>query len=1206
MKWKTLVCILGVVLWCTTAVMAGSGPPTTDKAPASTATPTANSQAMESPARALTADKLTARLPAAKQGGQTSRQDVIWDNYPGGYVGNLYSSQLDIVYPFHSQAADDFILEWEYAVMDVHWVGGYWNQTPVIPNTTAFHIMFYADDGTGNAPVGAGAADPTPMALAHYNMPIASVLVVPLGGDMYEYSVDLPDAFVAAPGVKYWIAIQSENVFVPQWGITDSTTAQLAPGVQGFPLLGTNYWLGVVPDLAFKLTGECVTPGICGNGTLECPEECDSPDDAACPGMCYPAGHEEQCTCMPPDGACCIALTCEFDSDETTCVDEFGGDWYPGESCEAVPPFECPAPPMGACCYEYEEVIYCQTVDQEACDAVPGLWYEGEICVEDGGDFVCPTYCDGEDVIYHNGGPTGSTSLACDRRAGGGLEAWIVDDVTFPTLVTITDLHWWSVTGDLVGYDWQNTDDYIILANDGVGGAPGTVLYEVFDVPNVRIWWAPWSANGEVYLYSIYLDPGITLTPGTYWFGMRPVNQGTLGQNWWVTTGDNGTEEVYFKSEYWGYPDWVKASEGPWPDTHYNVAFCITGMAEELPGACCDDCIPFCEDGVDVSDCPPPLRFAAETLCENLAPPCGQGLGACCYPDGTCDADLMCDECMAPGLWMGPGTTCDDCPCVVDCPPGGTDEGEPCGTDANGGCNMDPPEQFRTIAVNETVCGTAWAEGGSRDTDWYEIVVADDGTQLTFSGTAEFDFILGYVEWQPGFEGWGECGETYITGYISPYAMNAPCFEASVTVTVNAGTHWFFMASQVYEGMPCTSDYKDYWVHLEGPCEITCEGTAEGEPQCPDEYVDVTNGGCNSEPPVFGTIACGETVCGKAGTYLFGGSQYRDTDWYKVELTDPKFMTMTVEAEFPVSFGFVEKIPPGIDDCLALTGYLYPAATADPCVEASVTSAWTPPGTYYLFVAPQVYTGFPMCTSDYRLELTCDDPVGPIYDEYYAEIYPDGTWGGYSPTSCMYDWYEYPTGWINVWFYDHPFDPDRTKEIHIEFTLAKYDPAGPGSVTVALNYATDAWSTTGNPPGEPRVPPLPGDDEVYIARPVLIPETTVFEGDYVFDIVIEDYNPEWISIDIMGYNVIITGIIYHECVEGAPCPWDHTGDGIVNPLDVNRVKDHYDCLYDFANFTCPDPLGWDDPECPEFDHTDDCVVNPLDVNRVKDHYGPCP
>ena len=74
MKWKTLVCILGVVLWCTTAVMAGSGPPTTDKAPASTATPTANSQAMESPARALTADKLTARLPAAKQGGQTSRQ----------------------------------------------------------------------------------------------------------------------------------------------------------------------------------------------------------------------------------------------------------------------------------------------------------------------------------------------------------------------------------------------------------------------------------------------------------------------------------------------------------------------------------------------------------------------------------------------------------------------------------------------------------------------------------------------------------------------------------------------------------------------------------------------------------------------------------------------------------------------------------------------------------------------------------------------------------------------------------------------------------------------------------------------------------------------------------------------------------------------------------------------------------------------------
>ena len=69
-------------------------------------------------------------------------------------------------------------------------------------------------------------------------------------------------------------------------------------------------------------------------------------------------------------------------------------------------------------------------------------------------------------------------------------------------------------------------------------------------------------------------------------------------------------------------------------------------------------------------------------------------------------------------------------------------------------------------------------------------------------------------------------------------------------------------------------------------------------------------------------------------------------------------------------------------------------------------------------------------------------------------------------------------------------------------------------------------------------------------------------------------------------------LIIHE--EGEPpCPWDHNGDDLVNPLDVNRVKDHYGC--DVA-----------DPDCAAHDHNGDGVVNPLDVNRVKDHYGPCP
>jgi hypothetical protein len=70
-------------------------------------------------------------------------------------------------------------------------------------------------------------------------------------------------------------------------------------------------------------------------------------------------------------------------------------------------------------------------------------------------------------------------------------------------------------------------------------------------------------------------------------------------------------------------------------------------------------------------------------------------------------------------------------------------------------------------------------------------------------------------------------------------------------------------------------------------------------------------------------------------------------------------------------------------------------------------------------------------------------------------------------------------------------------------------------------------------------------------------------------------------------------IFLFTCEDPETCPWDHNGDGVVNPLDVNRVKDNFGC--DTA-----------DPECAAYDHNADNVVNPLDVNRVKDHYGPCP
>lgn len=131
------------------------------------------------------------------------------------------------------------------------------------------------------------------------------------------------------------------------------------------------------------------------------------------------------------------------------------------------------------------------------------------------------------------------------------------------------------------------------------------------------------------------------------------------------------------------------------------------------------------------------------------------------------------------------------------------------------------------------------------------------------------------------------------------------------------------------------------------------------------------------------------------------------------------------------------------------------------------------------------------------------------------------------------EWYVYPSGWINQWFYDHPFDPDRGKIIHVEFDWVALDPACPTNISVALNWSTPEWSALGHGTS---MPPLPGyDEELYIKRAGILSECGMFPQVQHFarDFIIYCYNPEWVSIDVMGCNFVITnGVIVHECAVG--------------------------------------------------------------------------
>ena len=175
---------------------------------------------------------------------------------------------------------------------------------------------------------------------------------------------------------------------------------------------------------------------------------------------------------------------------------------------------------------------------------------------------------------------------------------------------------------------------------------------------------------------------------------------------------------------------------------------------------------------------------------------------------------------------------------------------------------------------------------------------------------------------------------------------------------------------------------------------------------------------------------------------------------------------------------------------------------------------------------------------------------GAIQDDFYVTFDQAGfLWGGGSGyPDGQGEWYEYPSGWVNIWFYDHPFSWDRYKEIHVSINVEPNTPGLPGWLTFAVNWSTPEWSEAGNPPGDPRVPPIPGtmpdpNEDFWIVREITL-DTDQFLGPWEFDITIPDYNPEWVSIDVMGYNFDITGTITHECIAKPPTgkildgPWD--------------------------------------------------------------------
>ena len=167
-------------------------------------------------------------------------------------------------------------------------------------------------------------------------------------------------------------------------------------------------------------------------------------------------------------------------------------------------------------------------------------------------------------------------------------------------------------------------------------------------------------------------------------------------------------------------------------------------------------------------------------------------------------------------------------------------------------------------------------------------------------------------------------------------------------------------------------------------CVVDCPAGAlyEGEPDCYDGYDDVFNAGCNNTPESYSVVDCSNetiVICGTSGVFAFGGSTYRDTDWYMLTLDDPATVTIGIEAEFGALLGFVDMSA----GCPSPGFYAY--TTAEKCTYTTVSYA-LPAGQSVVFVSTDTWDLGYTSGSDYYLTIDGYECTSPVEETTWGSI----------------------------------------------------------------------------------------------------------------------------------------------------------------------------------------------------------------------------
>ena len=227
---------------------------------------------------------------------------------------------------------------------------------------------------------------------------------------------------------------------------------------------------------------------------------------------------------------------------------------------------------------------------------------------DDGG---CP-----DDALYGQTAhmPADSWSAGTSELDTGSGETLLRADKFVDVSGEVCDIHWYGLMLYL-GSDWTECVDSdpafeIKFYEDG-GSAPGAEMCRYTVYPTI-------TGTGLLY-HSSYqfelqyfevplLEPCCAVDPDG-WVSIQGLGDTTCWFLWMSSPDGDGSS--YFDNN------------GTVESYAYDNSFCLTGEYIPTYGACCDDSTATCTDGVEKLECPPPLRFTANTLCADLDPACG-------------------------------------------------------------------------------------------------------------------------------------------------------------------------------------------------------------------------------------------------------------------------------------------------------------------------------------------------------------------------------------------------------------------------------------------------------------------------------------------------------------------------------------------------------------------------------------------------------